>query len=335
MIHAEQLFNRLILVGGPPRSGTSLAARLLNTHPCIITAIDDHVYECWGLYYYGTREGLIGDLRESSNLDRGAVRLLVAHLVEDGHLKGAAPSKKSRGLPVSPPPIRPDGESIPMDGKVIRHPFPLERFEESWYLCLKSPEISFALNPLSELFPAAKFVMLYRPILEIAESMYRMGHTVEKVAVYHQRWRNERDAQGNLIPPPGVPYEWSNLWSLSSDFQRCCLYALSYLGAVATGCASLPPDRYFLYNHTKMRRKPDIVLNDLAHFLEVDPLGFDTASEEVSPLSPSVPSRLKDEWSELRQKVAAAGTLGEPAGILTRLEQLEDAQMPGRGSPEE
>jgi len=47
---AEIILGKMILISGPPRSGTTFAIQSLNYHPDFIAAIDDHVYECWGLY---------------------------------------------------------------------------------------------------------------------------------------------------------------------------------------------------------------------------------------------------------------------------------------------
>ena len=65
MTGSNDILNRLIFIGGSPRSGTTFAAQSLNHHPNIMTAIDDHVFECWRLFYYRTRVGLIQQIRDS------------------------------------------------------------------------------------------------------------------------------------------------------------------------------------------------------------------------------------------------------------------------------
>ncbi len=88
MKSADDILKRLILIGGPPRSGTTFAARSLNFHPQIMTAIDDLVYESWCLYYYRTRTGLVQMLRNGAC---GAVEIqqvLKEHLVRDGSVAG-------------------------------------------------------------------------------------------------------------------------------------------------------------------------------------------------------------------------------------------------------
>ncbi len=301
MAHFDNILNRLILIGGPPRSGTTFAAGSLNSHPRIVTAIDDHVYECWALYYYRTRVGLVQDIRaQSPGINRESVkRRLREHLVSGDGFTGIAPSVKTGGCPSAPLPVRPGVEAGRADYNLNRCSFPLGRFGEEWRLCLKSPEISYVLPQLAALLPGAKFVLVYRPIVEIAESMYRKGLTVKKVSVFHKRWEGERDETGELVPPPGVPGEWSHLWPGVSDFQRCVINAAAYLRALVEGVKQLPAGRVFVYNHAHMRECPAEVFGGLASFLGVEESGFRSAVETLKVKAPEISLELIDSLKEM------------------------------------
>lgn len=277
-LHKEhRLADRLILVGGPPRSGTTFAVRCLNAHPQVMAAIDDHVYECWALYYHPSRIGLVADLRHRPVTRAECLDRLENHLLAGDYLAGVALSDKTAGLSPSPPRTRPDHGAIPPDKKTIRFQFPLARFREDSYLCLKSPEISFVLPELAALLPDARFILVYRPLLEIAESMFRKGTNVRKVAVYHRRWRNETDGAGLPVFPPGVPAEWQTAWSGVTDFQRCLLYAASYMRAMIRDIGQVPANRLLLYNHADMRSNPEQVFARWAKFLDIPAPGFHQA----------------------------------------------------------
>ena len=308
MKRADDILNNLILVGGPPRSGTTFAARSLNLHPVIMTAIDDQVYESWGLYYYRTRTGLVQKLR---NGGCGAVEIhqaLKEHLFRNGCLVGIAPSEKTAGCPRSPLPLRPDtGATTRADLKLIRHSLPLSAFRDDWQLCLKSPEISYILPQLAAALPGARFVIVYRPLIEIAESMLRKGHTVKGFPVFHRRWRDETDDDGRPIPPPGVPQEWAGLWPAASDFQRCVINAASYMRALAAGLAALEDKRCFVYNHACMREKAAVLFQRLAEFLQVDAAGFQGALKALRHEPPGIAPELAAEYEAMEQKLELSG----------------------------
>jgi hypothetical protein len=301
MFNADHIFNRLIFVGGAPRSGTTFAARSLNHHPGIVTAIDDHVYECWALYYYRTRLGLVQQMRtQSRQMSQKEVKeVLQKHLFVDERFRNIAPSAKTDDYRVCSPLDRPDSVVTPGDFKWIPHSLPINRFKKDWYLCLKSPEISHVLPQLAMYFSRAKFVLVYRPVIEIAESMFRKGLTEKRFPVFHRRWEQETDEKGKWIPPPGVPEEWHELWQTGSDFQRCIIYAASYLKAEAEGIAKIPPARFFLYNHSQLRDQPVQLFAKLADFLEVDASGFNPALMELYPAEPLIEGNLKREYKKI------------------------------------
>ncbi len=311
----KDIFKRMILIGGAPRSGTTFAARSLNSHPKIVTAVDDHVYECWGLYYYGTRSGLIQEIRCREMSRKDAIDILKNHLFSGNKLKCAAPSEKTAGYPFSPLPVRPDAATVSMDSQLVRHSLPLERFGKEWYLCLKSPEISYVLPQLANLFEKTKFVLVYRPIIEIAESMYRLGNIVKQVSVFYKRWKHETNSSGELIPPPGIPTEWHKLWQIVSDFQRCVINAASYLRAELEGAAEIPAGRVFVYDHSQLQKHPAQVFARLADFLGVDPSGFKKAVTELRGTTPAIGSDLRYEYEIIARQLNLKG-------LVTRLESL-------------
>jgi hypothetical protein len=237
---------------------------------------------------------------------RGAVeiqQLLKEHLVRDGCLVGIAPSKKTADCPRSLLPLRPDAGATHADMKLMRHSVPLSAFRDDWQLCLKSPEISYVLPQLAAALPGARFVIVYRPLIEIAESMLRKGHTVKGFSVFHRRWRDETDADGRPMPPPGVPQEWAGLWLAASDFQRCIINAASYIRALAEGLAVLEEKRYFVYNHAHMREKGGVLFQRLAEFLQVDAAGFQGALGELRHESPAIAPELAAEYEAMEQKL--------------------------------
>ena len=300
-----EILDRTIFVGGPPRSGTTCAIKILNLHPRIMAAIDDHVFECWGLYSYRGRSGLVQDLRAGNLNPEEAKSKLRKHLFRELRLMGAAPSPKTIGIPEIPLSVpSPSGSPRSMlDSDLIRHAFPLDSFSSQWFLCLKSPEISFVLPSLSTLFREAKFVLVYRPLIEIAESMFRLGNMVERFPVYHRRWRDEKGEGGGPVLPPGVPEEWTALWRDGTDFQRCAIYAAAYMKAIFEGARDLPPTRCFVYNHLELKSRPAEVFRRMAGFLGVETEGFGAAFGTIESFSRSVPSGLRKEFGKIERKL--------------------------------
>jgi hypothetical protein len=297
----HNILSRLILAGGPPRGGTTILTNLLNWHPKIVAAIDNMVYENWGLYYYRTRVGLVQKLRSQKMTAGEAQHDLLDHIHRDGYIWGAAPSEKVIAYPLAPPPVRPDFTGMPNDHRLVRHLVPLKAFQDQLCLCLKSPEISFVLPKLSAVFRQAKFVLVYRPVIEIAESMYRKGF--EWGDSYHRRWINELDENGELEAPPGIPEEWHALWKTVSDFQRCVIYATSYLRAIVSGIQEISSYRFFLYNHAKLRKRPTEILVSLADFLGLDFAGFKMKINKIHNTAPCVAPELKAEYSTISLKI--------------------------------
>lgn len=299
----RRIMERMVFIGGPPRSGTTFAAKSLNLHPEIITAIDDHVYECWGLYYYRDRVGLVDDLRENRLYKEEAAQKLESYLFHESFLMGAAPSEKLKEFPQL---TTEDSSSTRLvrsvkDSGLIRHAVPVEEIPNDWYLCLKSPEVSHVLPQLSESFKDSRFVLVYRPIIEIAESMYRTGNMVKRFAVFHNRWEQEWDMQKGFIPPPGVPAEWNEIWQTATRFQRCAMYAASYIQAIIEGTRYLDSKQYFIYNHARLRNHPEEIYPKLAEFLQVDPSGFNSASSSINQEIPAAEPQLLNEYAEINR----------------------------------
>ena len=305
-MEAKEILERIIFIGGPPRSGTTLAAKSLNLHPGFVAAIDDHVYECWGLYFYRDRVGLVHDLRTRQVSPAEAQKALKNHLFADGRLVGAALSDKTAGYPrVAATTSRfPGSVRSALDDDLARCKIPLEEFSSAWRLCLKSPEISFVLPQMANHFPAAKFVLVYRPLIEIAESMFRIGNMVKRFPVFHKRWIEERGDNGEWLPPPGVPAEWNRLWQSVSGFQRCVIYAASYLRALLQGISQVALDKYFVYNHASLRNSSGQIFQQLAQFLAVEASGFHIAEAQLKIELPLIPAQLEIEYAEIEREMA-------------------------------
>jgi hypothetical protein len=174
---------------------------------------------------------------------------------------------------------------------------PVSRFSADLRLCLKSPEIVTVLPELAGLFPDARFVLVHRPLLEAAESMYRKGEEWE--LAYHRLWNRELDEDGRRIPPPPIHPEWTELWDEVTDFQRCVLAAASYARRLGEGLAEISPQRYLLYDHRWLRRDPQGMMPVLAAFLDVDPDGLTVAAERVRSARPSIPKPMRTEFDRL------------------------------------
>ncbi len=299
------LLDRMVLVGGPPRSGTTFAAKSLNLHPSVMTAIDDHVYECWGLYYYRDRAGLVQELRTHPLSTEEVKHSLTHHLVDGDYLVGAAPSDKTANYPeISKiPSLYPGTVRSLLDANLVRYSFPLEQFSPEWYLCLKSPEVSHVLPQLASHLPGAKFLLVYRPVIEIAESMYRIGTRVKRFPVFHERWKQEKEESGVLLAPPGVPAEWYDLWQNATDFQRCVIYTAGYIRAIVEGTSVLPPHRYMVYNHAQLRNQPGETWKKLARFLDIEESGFQSALPHLQIRTPVIPPHLEKELQEIGEKL--------------------------------
>ena len=282
---------RMVFVGGPPRGGTTLAIRLLERHPDILGIIHDHVHEFWPLYYYGDRSGVVADLRHGVASE--AVRkTLYSGLIREGWLTGIADAPHTVFMPISPPPERPDGNSLPVDTERKLHALRVDQIPDRARLCIKSPEISHVLPQLSSAFSGARFVIVFRPLQEIAESMFRRGNRVKRVEIFHRRWRRDEAIHPENAIPPGVPLEWESLWRDSDDFSRCVIYGASFLDALIKGVGALAPEICFVYDHAKMRRGPDRIMAALAHFLDIDPIGLVGVDEWVRRDSPPISSDL-------------------------------------------
>lgn len=323
----DQLFllDRLILAGGPPRSGTTLIAKLLNSNPNIVTAIDNNVYESWGLYHYQSRTGLIQLLRTGEMSSQQVKEYLLRYIVKNNEVWGIANSDKVASYPKVSFPKRPsaissDGVRIEakrnflervgnvpkrLSNRIIsrkkrpmRHRLPVDVFRDRFYLCLKSPEIVFVLVRLAKTLPQAKFVLVYRPVIEIAESMYRKGFEW-KLPSYHKRWSQELNEKGEMVAPPGVPQEWHELWKTVSDFQRCVIYATSYLRAMVKEIPEIPSRRVFVYDHTNLRKNPSEVLLLLSEFLGFSYDGFANSIGRIRDDEPIIINDLLAEYNEI------------------------------------
>ncbi len=323
-MYESHILDKLILAGGPPRSGTTLLARLLNSHPEIVTVIDNSVYENWSLYYYQSRIGLVQQLRSGEMSPDEIKQYLLKHIIKDNHVWGAAPSPKISHYPTVAPPVRPYSNTAKhsladriklVPGKIARglssiqnpfikqksltrHRIPLEFFAKDIHLCLKSPEIVFALSRLSAALPGAKFLLVHRPVIEIAESMYRKGFEWQ-LASYHKRWNLEKNKNCELLAPPGVPDEWHPLWKTVTDFQRCVIYAASYFRAMVLEIPHAPPKNIFVYNHKRLCADPSATLVYIAKFLDVDSDGFQHAIKTVRYTPPVIANELKDEYYKI------------------------------------
>jgi hypothetical protein len=321
----EDIFKNMIFAGGPPRSGTTLLARLLNAHPRIMVVADNSRLEYWGVYYYRSREGLVAQLRDHTLTPERARHYLAEKMVRKGYVWGAATS--SSRYPRVPPPPRPDQHLSPWTrlkkllkfrlammqgrpfGQLQRRRVPLTEFVSNYRLCLKSPEIVFVLPQLAQAFPQTRFVLVFRSVLAVAESMYRKGQEW-KLDSYHRRWAKEKDKAGSLIPPPGVPPKWYELWQTVTDFQRCVIYAASYLRALLGSAPLLPKDKLFLYAHQALRRRPEAVLQSMATFLQID-------VEEMYRLVPLIQAQR----SERKNDFAAAY---DDVAMALRIAELEN-----------
>lgn len=318
MSRARELIENAVFIGGVPRSGTTFLARSLNSHPDFVLSADDHVLESWGLYYYKTRVGIVDGLRRGVLKSAEALVALENHLFDGDQLLRAVPSEKVSAFPFSSPVARPDGVPLEGDDDLKRHDVPLSSFSGRWRLCLKSPEITYVLKDLFSLLPSARFILVYRPLAEVAESMYRMGEKVKKVKIYHRRWRDEKDDRGRLVPPPGISPDWAEFWGEVTDFQRCIINGASYLKALSLQLNKTPKETVFCYNHRVLQDNPSPVIKELSDFLQCSEEGFLTACKGLNPSTFHLPSGLKEEFDHLlsRTNFFSPGNTSYPDGTL-------------------
>lgn len=356
-----RVMHKSIFAAGPPRSGTTLLAQMLNSHPRITTSIDNSVWECWRLYYYRDRVGLIQSLREGTIEAEAVEPELLAYLTRDNSVSGIAHSKDVEHYPFAPRPVAP-GTAIPaslgdhhLPRKIfseralrvltatarrlrpdsppparsnaslpLRYFVPCDRYGRDWFLCLKSPEIVFVIPELASAFPTARFVLVYRPIIEIAESMYRKGFEWA-LPSYHRRWSKELDADGSPLPPPGVQETGRKLWPHATNFQRCVIYAASYLMALLEGIGTIERTRFFLYRHGKLQSDYEHVIEEVAQFLELEADGFHPFAAQVRPdsLDPdTVPTNLRHEYEQIAKEIELEQIWSRLEAASSRSEQL-------------
>jgi len=277
-------------------------ARALNEHPNLVTAIDDHVYECWALYYYPGRTGLVHELRTGEMTSNAVIQKLSRHLFERDILVGAAESAKTGGLNLTPPHYRTDGSRTVQDEKLKRFDLPLALFPPKGRICLKSPELVFVLPQLSKLLPETKFILVYRPILEIAESMFRKGNIKKKAPRFHKRWEREKDNAGLLIPPPSLPLDWQEHWQEATGFQRCLLNAAGYLKAMESSLDIIPGQQVFIYNHARLRENPARTFKHLTRFLGIKHGGFSKVLPLIRQKKLHLEDQLVREYQDIQEK---------------------------------
>ncbi len=303
MGNKNSVLRRLLFLGGPPRSGTTILARILNQHPQIMTIIDDHVFEFWGLYDYSTHSGLVSQIQNRPVSRTYARNFLWRNIKAGRWLNGAAPSQKTLGLPPSPPPERSGSPLLPAGRKTIRYKYPISKIKNLRYISIKSPEISLVLPELSSLFPESSFILTYRPLEALAESMFRKGKTVTQIPVFWRRWETTIDKNGKLIPPSVVPGGWREHWQTATDFQRCLLCAAGYLSQITQGLKKLNPDKAFLFLHSDLRDNPIPVLNKIAGFLNIEDKPLQPLTKIIRNFYYPLDSGLKQEMADLGKKV--------------------------------
>lgn len=285
MTTPDRLLARVILITGPPRSGTTVTARALGWHPRVLLAADDAVLEPHALYDYRERAGVVADLRASRITPAAARAALRDRLFAADHLAAA-------------PPVA------------------LGPLADDTLLALKSPEASFVLPALAAALPGARFVVIHRGAAAPAASMLRMGANVRRLKIFATRWRSELDGAGKAIPPPGVPDAWHALWREGDDAVRCVLNAAAYLTALADGIPRLPADRTFVLDHRRLIADPRGAFASLARFLGIDAADFERGVAGVAPRVEPVPEQVlatRDELAPLTGLAAAEESLAAAA----------------------
>jgi len=121
--------------------------------------------------------------------------------------------------------------------------------------------------------------------------------------VFNRRWEGEMDGEGRLLPPPGVPAEWTDLWRQATGFQRCLLNAAAYAGALVAGCAPLPRERFFVYDHARLRTRPEPILEALAAFLALEASGFSGVAGALRRDVPVLSRELQAQVEPVREKL--------------------------------
>lgn len=311
----------LVLITGPPRSGTTFLTRSLGEQPTLRALIDDAVYERWSLYYYPTRTGLAAELRRGTVVAADARDCLMDDILSGYTLRGVAASPYTTGYPRSAPPRRPDGTTEPRDARLDRRDIPLAEIPWGTRFILKSPELSFVMPALTDALPGVRWVAVTRPLTEIAESMFRKGNSVQR-PVFHRRWAEERDAEGRPAPFPGIPDAWADRWRSGTPADWCALAAAAYARALADTLPTLPAGTWHLHDHARLRREPSATLGALAAFLGIEEPPLAWVALSIKAGVPQPPPEIVDACRRVRTDPVT----GE---AFDRLEALSRAALEG------
>ncbi len=312
----NKILDRILFLGGPPRSGTTILSRVLNRHTQIMAIIDDHVFESWTLYNYRDHSGLVSQILDGTVSSRQAKTLIWKRIKQDRWITGAAASEKPRGCPPAPPARRHCGPLLPVERGTIRYKYPLNQIKNIRYLSLKSPEISLVLADMASLFPHAKFILSYRSPETVAVSMFRKAMEVTQVPVFWKRWEQNLDKNGKLIPPAAVPPRWEKVWQTATPFQKCLLCAYGYMFHLKEGMKQIPSARFFLFHHAELVGNPDQVLHAWADFLGLEADGFPDINSMLHDSRHSLKKELAKEKSDLESKI-------RPEQIWTEVKRLD------------
>ncbi|MFH1176602.1 MAG: sulfotransferase [Acidobacteriota bacterium] len=256
----------LVVVSGAPRSGTTLAIRCVAALPDFLAVIDDQVWECHTIYDYQSRRGIAAGLRDNQPTGGAPPDLLRCRLERAGAWVGIAETANTQDYPnrIVEGPLNPQFDTR-------RCSIPGADLSGDERLVFKSPEVSFVIPKWQAHFPTGRLVLLVRPVLEVAASMWRMANRVKKVAVYQQRWQRETRADGSGIAPPGIPADWTPRWNTVSSFGRGVIYAAAYERALLAGLVAIPATHRLILQYRDLASDTFWCQRVLASFLETAP----------------------------------------------------------------
>jgi hypothetical protein len=294
-----RLISEPIILVGAPRSGTSILFHVLSSHP-----------DLWSLYreshslmagrYEPLRGGRDSHVLTEHDLDERAARELeAAYFRAAGNLE-AAPRIAGRVVPLIA-----RAKLAPWISRVGG-----SRKEPPIRLVEKTPENSFRIRFLRQLFPDARFVLVGRDPRASIASMYRGWHQPRKFKMsslpsdFHiVGYRGSRWSFGL---PPG----WRS-WSGRTLMEICALQWTSYVEHCLRDLGTDDP-AVLRIRYEDLVRRPAEVLPAVADWARIDPQPLARFFEHLPVINTRTRPR-PDKWRRLEAEIRSVLPIVEDA----------------------
>lgn len=263
--YRDDIVNKLIVVTGPYRGGTTLLVDYLNARQDCCVASDFLEREHTSLFYFAGQTG-VGAYLAIPELSAYTTRgILKNGLFEGDHIVGLT-KVLGRGFKNERFTFREEKRFIISD--LDRYTFPIKDFHEKGYrLVLKHPELSFNFPELGKLLPQSKFVLTYRPMMYVVRSWIRA--TKNKPGTWADLFDVWFDREGGYSLPVNLPKRHKEAWQDYTTFQRIVCFNDSLYECYLDNVATWDRSRYFLYHHQNLCEHPDLHRKAICDFLEL------------------------------------------------------------------